>query len=911
MVVEPGQQQSRASSAIDALAAVSRLLAEGATRDEALGAVVAAAERAAAADVVVARTIDSDRGCLRARAVAASSPALAAELEGSRYGVDELPSAEVEELDEVPEVLRQAADRIGADSVLLIPLGDRAWPIGSLELLRRGPAFDHEERSLARLAADQMRLTLRAASDVDGRQSAAAGLDNLLRVAGDALAAGSDASRTAEQVATLAAEATGARSCLLWRAGPAGSPRVEAVYGLELGEDAAAAANMAAEALAGVERLVVEPFPGGLAAALQLGEPPLGVLQLFFDSSHALRDDVLDRLARFGARAGHALGATERTREQSAELERTRALLTVVGQAIAQLSLAHTLETSIGRLAELLAIDRLAVYLLEPEEERLMAAAGRGLAGPHTRIAERLLELALGPFRGRGLVVISDSVEDRALAPVRDAVSETGIEAAIAAPLVVHEDLVGLVAAYPERGRILSADEEALVTALAAQLAVAVQNARLHEETKRLGTERERALSAERQAAKRLRALFEISRSFAQSLDLQETLDAVVATVVELLEVDVAVIRMLDERGDTLICQAISVADERLAEPVEPLLAQPQPLEKLPGRRLFKMGRPLLLDAETARRLGGAYGLLTPFLEKGSSAAIIPVSTQAEMLGTLSVFSLDPARPLDEETIATALSIAGHSALALDNARLYQQQKRLLDTMQRSLLPRARPDVPGLEVGDVYESSARVDVGGDVYDYLTLDDGRLAVVLGDVTGHGIDAAADMAMAKFVFRSLAREHPEPSDFLAAANEVVVDEVGLSKFITMLYLTVDPEQGELACTSAGHPAPRIVGADGKVQKLPAQGIALGIDSGQEYEEVHARLEPGASVVLYTDGLVEVRLDGELYGERRLDAVLAANATLPAAELAEAIVESCRAFGGGDLDDDCAVVVIKKLA
>src|SRR5215218_8768682 len=99
MVVEPGQQQSRASSAIDALAAVSRLLAEGATRDEALGAVVAAAERAAAADVVVARTIDSDRGCLRARAVAASSPALAAELEGSRYGVDELPSAEVEELD--------------------------------------------------------------------------------------------------------------------------------------------------------------------------------------------------------------------------------------------------------------------------------------------------------------------------------------------------------------------------------------------------------------------------------------------------------------------------------------------------------------------------------------------------------------------------------------------------------------------------------------------------------------------------------------------------------------------------------------------------------------------------------------------------------------------------------------------
>ena len=78
--------------------------------------------------------------------------------------------------------------------------------------------------------------------------------------------------------------------------------------------------------------------------------------------------------------------------------------------------------------------------------------------------------------------------------------------------------------------------------------------------------------------------------------------------------------------------------------------------------------------------------------------------------------------------------------------------------MRRSLLPRSHPELQGLEIGEVYQPSARVDVGGDVYDFLELGDGRLAVVLGDVTGHGIEAAADMAMAKFVFRSLAREHP---------------------------------------------------------------------------------------------------------------------------------------------------------
>ena len=151
--------------------------------------------------------------------------------------------------------------------------------------------------------------------------------------------------------------------------------------------------------------------------------------------------------------------------------------------------------------------------------------------------------------------------------------------------------------------------------------------------------------------------------------------------------------------------------------------------------------------------------------------------------------SLDPAEPITEETLAAALPVIRQAALAIDNARLYQQQKEFTETMQRSLLPRELPAVTGLEVGSVYESAARVDVGGDVYDFLELTDGRLAVVLGDVTGHGIEATADMAMAKFVFRSLAREHSDPGEFLARANDVVVDEIALGKFITMTYLTVD--------------------------------------------------------------------------------------------------------------------------
>jgi serine phosphatase RsbU (regulator of sigma subunit) len=430
----------------------------------------------------------------------------------------------------------------------------------------------------------------------------------------------------------------------------------------------------------------------------------------------------------------------------------------------------------------------------------------------------------------------------------------------------------------------------------------------LHERAVRAESEAKQALESEKHAATQLRALYDISHSFTQSLSLARTLDALARTAVELLGVDAALIRMPDERREDLVVRTLHVADPRLREPVE-ALSRPQKLARLPGRRLFRMGRPLLLDATTAAAMGASYELLVPFLEKGSTVAIVPIKTPTEVLATLTLLSLDPGRPIGEETVAAGLALAGQAALAIDNARLYEHQKDFSDTIQRSLLPRSAPTLEGLELGAVYASSARVEVGGDVYDFMELADGRLAVVLGDVTGHGIDATADMAMAKFVFRSLAREHPEPSDFLASANEVVVGEIGSGKFITMVYLAIDGRRGEVACAGAGHPAPRVVEPSGEIRPLEARGLALGIEAEQRYEEVRAPLAPGAAVVLYTDGVVEARRGGELFGVERLDEVLVRKRELPAAELAQAVLAECRAYAGGDLADDCAVVVIKK--
>jgi serine phosphatase RsbU (regulator of sigma subunit) len=466
-----------------------------------------------------------------------------------------------------------------------------------------------------------------------------------------------------------------------------------------------------------------------------------------------------------------------------------------------------------------------------------------------------------------------------------------------------------LLAVYPRRGRSLGSDEAALLAALGAQLAVAVQNARLHEETKQLGAERERALRAERVAARRLSALYEISRSFAQSLSLDATLDAVGRTLVDLLDVDAAVIRVPDERGDSLVAQAIHVAEQRLAPAVRAIFSPPDSVSRHPLRRLLRDVGAVRLDVGRAREFGGSYALLVPFLEKGSTVVMLPIATPSEVLATLTLVSFDPERPITDETIETALSVAAQAALAVDNARLYQQQKQFADTMQRSLLPRSHPEIEGLELGEAYESSARVDVGGDVYDFLVTGERRLAVVLGDVTGHGVDATADMAMAKFVFRSLARRHPEPGAFLAEANDVVVEEIEPGKFITMLYLTVDLDRGEVACASAGHPAPRLVHPDGEVEELRVHGLALGIEEGQTYEELRRPLPPGTAVVVYTDGVIEARRDGRLYGHERLDELVSARRHLPARDLALAVLADCRRYVDGELRDDCAVVVLKR--
>jgi serine phosphatase RsbU (regulator of sigma subunit) len=888
MVVETGRLP------VELLADAAAEVAATADLRAALTAIARVAARAAEADLAVLRVVDAE-GDLAARALAPEGSALGAEVAGSRSPCGPIAAGEVS------ESVRRAGERVKAAGVLAVAARAGGRVVGSVELVRIASPFGEDDRAVADLVAAQLALAVRTLAP-DGGTAAASRRVKWLELAGEALAAGGDVRRAAQQAVRIAMETSGARAGALWRVGSGREPQLVASLG-SFDAESERPVELVRAALESWRPAAVEhdpSLPDGapFAVTLPLGQPAFAALQLFYAEDGVPQETELAALAAFAARAAHALRAGERSRDVELELERTRALLEVVGEAISHLSLAHTLETTVERIAELLQIDQVGVYL--HGSGGLVAAAGRGLADGHEEIAAHLLDAVLGPLRARSAVLAEIRGSEPSLAAVRAALAAAAQPAALAVPLHQREELIGLLVAFPGV-RPLEESEIALLSSLAAQLAVAVQNARLHEQSTELGEALTGVLASERQTSRQVNALYEISRSFAQSLSLDTTLAAVTKTIVEVLGVDAAVIRVPDERGDQFVPRAVHVAESRLADAVRTILERPQPR---PPRSL----EPLPLDAATAMRLGGAHELLVPFLGKGSTAALLPIATATELLAELTILSLDPAAPIDADTLATARTIAQQAALAIDNARLYQQQKHFAETMQQSLLPRDRPSVPGLEVGTVYESAAQVDVGGDVFDFLELADGRLAVVLGDVTGHGIDATADMAMAKFVFRSLAREHSEPSEFLAHANDVVVGEIAVGKFITMAYLTIDPG-GEVLCASAGHPEPRLVGPDGRVAGLPAGGLALGIDAPQVYEQVRAELPPGGAVVIYTDGVVEARTGRELFGLERLDAVLAAHAADPPQAIAEAVIEACRAYSGGNLTDDCAVVVIKR--
>jgi anti-sigma regulatory factor (Ser/Thr protein kinase) len=234
----------------------------------------------------------------------------------------------------------------------------------------------------------------------------------------------------------------------------------------------------------------------------------------------------------------------------------------------------------------------------------------------------------------------------------------------------------------------------------------------------------------------------------------------------------------------------------------------------------------------------------------------LPLVTRGGARGALHL-SLRSPREVTEEERAWLGSMVAQCGLALERASQFEAEQTIAETLQRSVLPSSLPRVEGVELAARYlPGSAQLDVGGDWFDALQLPEGKLGLVVGDVVGKGVQAAASMAQLRNAIRAFSVDRLKPSSVLVRLNRLA-DEVLDTSFATVAYLALEPQTGICRLSSAGHPPPAVAYADGRVELIEgARGLPLGTGIRTTYRLETFELPAGSVIVLYTDGLIERR-------------------------------------------------------
>lgn len=294
-----------------------------------------------------------------------------------------------------------------------------------------------------------------------------------------------------------------------------------------------------------------------------------------------------------------------------------------------------------------------------------------------------------------------------------------------------------------------------------------------------------------------------------------------------------------------------------------------------------------------------------------------PLQTRGRIIGLIYLDSPSFLHRFTMEDLNLLTVMANVAAARIEQARLAELEaaERLIRheleqaaEIQRTILPAAPPDLPGLDLAG-YNMPCHT-VGGDYYDFIPCPDGRLAMLLGDVSGKGMPASLLMMGLQARVRALAEDARDMGALMTRLNHSTSANWPEDRFITLFLCALDPATGELAWANAGHNAAIVVRRSGELEFLPASGLPLGIFNTTVYEEQRTRLCPGDLIAIYSDGVSEAaNAADEEFGERRLAALVAAGRQRPAAAVVEAITAAVSAWtGGAPAADDVTIVVAR---
>lgn len=410
-------------------------------------------------------------------------------------------------------------------------------------------------------------------------------------------------------------------------------------------------------------------------------------------------------------------------------------------------------------------------------------------------------------------------------------------------------------------------------------------------------------------SSERLASLYRVSQVFNSSLDLGEVLNRVMDEVITATRAERGFL-MLREADGGLRFRAARGLDQQTIEAPE------FQVSRSVVERVAQEGKPTLtsdaqndawLGSRTSVRILGLRAVLcVPLQVKGGTIGVVYVDNRLQV----GIFS-----PQDLDLLT---GIAASAAIAIENARLYQiavekgrmeRELQVAREVQASLIPRDTPKVPGWDFAALWRPAR--EVSGDFYDWIP-SEARLGVVIADVTDKGMPAALFMANTRSLLRSVMNHPAPPSEALAGVNRLVCADSSSGMFVTLCFLQIDPQTGEVAYVNAGHNPPVYFhAASDRFSELERTAIPLGLDSGQSFGQGSLRMEPGDFVLLYTDGVTEATNDAlEEFGVTRLRRAVESKRRSDAAGLLEGLDQALTDFvGSSPPSDDVTIAIVRR--
>ena len=394
------------------------------------------------------------------------------------------------------------------------------------------------------------------------------------------------------------------------------------------------------------------------------------------------------------------------------------------------------------------------------------------------------------------------------------------------------------------------------------------------------------------------------------SATLEQTLNQVASLVFEAVPSDRCLIMMRDEGGEELKV-AVARLRDREGE-VGEIRVSRHVLEEVVG-----LGKSVLTsDAQHDPRFASS----TMTIQGIRSVLAVPLGVGEKVFGIIYADSPIAEGRFSEDHLKVLTTLASVAAIRVENARLLEEQMgrerleqelQLASEIQQRFQPTAPPIVPGYELQGI--SFSCYEIGGDYYDFIEREDGRLVVALGDVSGKGTAAALLMSSLHAAVHAQAASTSSLVETISNVNRYLAENIPSNRFVTLFYAELDPKSGSLAFVNAGHNPPIIVHESGTVEQLSSGGLPLGIIPDTEYREGRTQLNPGDVLVIYSDGVSEaINPSDEEFGPDRLCQVVTENLNATAAGIRDRIESALTKFvQGTPANDDITLVIVKRQA